>query len=86
MPSRNAVLAHPPIVSLEDMGFVPRREASRYIPERNAGPGGRLSLNTNRGACSQGLSGSAPKVPAHDARDYRPTGSGMAEQKTLPGS
>jgi len=28
---------HPPIVSLEDMGFVPRREASRYIPERNAG-------------------------------------------------
>ena len=85
MPSRNAVVAHPPNVGLEDMGFVPRGEASRYIPERNAGPGGRLSLNTNGGACSQG-SASAPKMPAHGARGYRPTGSGMEEQKTLPGS
>jgi hypothetical protein len=39
MPSRNAVLSHPPIYSLEDLGFVPRGEAGCYIPERNAAPG-----------------------------------------------
>jgi len=38
MPSRSAVLAHPPIYSFEDLGFVPRGEAGRYIPERNAAP------------------------------------------------
>jgi hypothetical protein len=48
MPSRNAVLSHPPIYSLEDLGLVPRGEAGRHIPECNAPPGARLPLNTSR--------------------------------------
>ena len=33
--------AHLPLYGLEDLGFVPRGEARRFIDERNTAPGGR---------------------------------------------
>ena len=39
--------AHLPIYGLEDLGFVPRGEAGRFIWDRNTAPGGSLPLNTN---------------------------------------
>lgn len=44
--------AHLPIYGLEDLGFVPRGEAARYIWDRNTAPGGELPLNTNGGGLS----------------------------------
>jgi hypothetical protein len=49
--SRIAVLAHPPIYGLGDLGFVPRDEAA----ERNIAPGGRLPLNTNGGGLTYSI-------------------------------
>jgi acetyl-CoA acetyltransferase len=34
-----ASFAHPPIYGLEDLGFVPRGEAGRFVAERNTAPG-----------------------------------------------
>src|SRR5208282_4688768 len=42
--------AHLPLYGLEDLGFVPRGEAARFIAERNTAPGGKLPLNTNGAA------------------------------------
>jgi acetyl-CoA acetyltransferase len=44
--------AHLPIYGLEDLGFVPRGEAGRFIADRNTAPGGALPLNTNGGGLS----------------------------------
>jgi acetyl-CoA acetyltransferase len=44
--------AHLPIYGLEDLGFVPRGEAGRFIWDRNTAPGGKLPLNTNGGGLS----------------------------------
>jgi acetyl-CoA acetyltransferase len=44
--------AHLPIYGLEDLGFVKRGEAGRFIWERNTAPGGKLPLNTNGGGLS----------------------------------
>ncbi|MEX2206883.1 MAG: thiolase [Myxococcota bacterium] len=44
--------AHLPIYGLEDLGFVPRGEAARFIWDRNTAPGGSLPLNTNGGGLS----------------------------------
>ncbi len=44
--------AHLPIYGLEDLGFVKRGEAGRFIWERNTAPGGVLPLNTNGGGLS----------------------------------
>jgi acetyl-CoA acetyltransferase len=44
--------AHLPIYGLEDLGFVPRGEAGKFIQERNTAPGGKLPLNTNGGGLS----------------------------------
>jgi acetyl-CoA acetyltransferase len=44
--------AHLPIYGLEDLGFVPRGEAGRFIWDRNTAPGGSLPLNTNGGGLS----------------------------------
>jgi len=44
--------AHLPIYGLEDLGFVKRGEAGRFIWERNTAPGGTLPLNTNGGGLS----------------------------------
>ena len=44
--------AHLPIYGLEDLGFVKRGEAARFIWERNTAPGGKLPLNTNGGGLS----------------------------------
>ena len=52
-----AGFAHLPIYGLEDLGFVPRGEAGRFIAERNTAPGGRLPLNTNGGGLSYMHSG-----------------------------
>jgi acetyl-CoA acetyltransferase len=49
--------AHLPIFGLEDLGFVPRGEAGRFISDRNTAPGGRLPLNTNGGGLSYMHSG-----------------------------
>jgi acetyl-CoA acetyltransferase len=49
--------AHLPIYGLEDLGFVPRGEAGRFIAERNTAPGGKLPLNTNGGGLSYMHSG-----------------------------
>ncbi len=49
--------AHLPIFGLEDLGFVGRGEAARFIWERNTAPGGRLPLNTNGGGLSYMHSG-----------------------------
>ena len=44
--------AHLPIYGLEDLGFVPRGEAGRFIWDGNTAPGGKLPLNTNGGGLS----------------------------------
>jgi acetyl-CoA acetyltransferase len=49
--------AHLPLFGLEDLGFVPRGEAARFIRERHTAPGGRLPLNTNGGGLSYMHSG-----------------------------
>jgi acetyl-CoA acetyltransferase len=49
--------AHLPIFGLEDLGFVPRGEAGRFISDRNTAPGGKLPLNTNGGGLSYMHSG-----------------------------
>src|SRR5579863_2796499 len=49
--------AHLPIYGLEDLGFVPRGEAGRFIEARNTAPGGKLPLNTNGGGLSYMHSG-----------------------------
>ncbi len=49
--------AHLPLYGLEDLGFVPRGEAGRFIEQRDTAPGGRLPLNTNGGGLSYMHSG-----------------------------
>jgi acetyl-CoA acetyltransferase len=49
--------AHLPLFGLEDLGFVERGEAGRFIGERNTAPGGKLPLNTNGGGLSYMHSG-----------------------------
>jgi acetyl-CoA acetyltransferase len=49
--------AHLPLYGLEDLGFLPRGEAGRFIADRNTAPGGRLPLNTNGGGLSYMHSG-----------------------------
>jgi acetyl-CoA acetyltransferase len=49
--------AHLPLYGLEDLGFVPRGEAGRFISDRNTAPGGKLPLNTNGGGLSYMHSG-----------------------------
>src|SRR5467141_238483 len=49
--------AHLPIYGLEDLGFVPRGEAGRFIAARNTAPGAQLPLNTNGGGLSYMHSG-----------------------------
>jgi acetyl-CoA acetyltransferase len=49
--------AHLPMFGLEDLGFVQRGEAGRFIAERNTAPGGTLPLNTNGGGLSYMHSG-----------------------------
>jgi acetyl-CoA acetyltransferase len=49
--------AHLPLYGLEDLGFVPRGEAARFIGDRNTAPGGKLPLNTNGGGLSYMHSG-----------------------------
>ena len=46
-----------PLFGLEDLGFVPRGEAGRFISERNTAPGSKLPLNTNGGGLSYMHSG-----------------------------
>jgi acetyl-CoA acetyltransferase len=54
-----ASFAHLPIYGLQDLNFVPRGQASRFIAERNTAPGGnlKLPLNTNGGGLSYMHSG-----------------------------
>ncbi len=49
--------AHLPLYGLEDLGFVGRGEAGRFIAERNTAPGGKLPLNTNGGGLSYAHTG-----------------------------
>jgi acetyl-CoA acetyltransferase len=49
--------AHLPLYGLEDLGFVARGAAARFITERNTAPGGKLPLNTNGGGLSYMHSG-----------------------------
>ncbi|MBN9563621.1 MAG: thiolase [Alphaproteobacteria bacterium] len=49
--------AHLPLYGLEDLGFVGRGEAGRFIAERNTAPGGKLPVNTNGGGLSYMHSG-----------------------------
>ena len=49
--------AHLPIYGLEDLGFVGRGEAGKFIWERNTAPGGKLPVNTNGGGLSYMHSG-----------------------------
>ncbi|MGC8477233.1 MAG: thiolase C-terminal domain-containing protein [Acetobacteraceae bacterium] len=49
--------AHLPLYGLEDLGFVPRGEAGRFIADRNTAPGGKLPVNTNGGGLSYMHSG-----------------------------
>ena len=44
--------AHLPIYGLEDLGFVPRGEAGRFIGDRKTAPGGKLPMNTSGGGLS----------------------------------
>jgi len=44
--------AHLPLFGLEDLGFVPRGEAGRFIADGNTAQGGRLPTNTNGGGLS----------------------------------
>jgi len=74
--------AHLPIYRLEDLGFVPRGEAGRFIAERNTAPGGKLPLNTNGGGLSYMHSGMA-EGPAPYARD-RPRPNPRRQDLGLP--
>ncbi len=49
--------AHLPLYGLEDLGFLPRGEAGRFITDRHTAPGGALPLNTNGGGLSYMHSG-----------------------------
>ncbi len=49
--------AHLPLYGLEDLGFLPRGEAGRFIADRHTAPGGSLPLNTNGGGLSYMHSG-----------------------------
>ncbi|HVB69741.1 MAG TPA: thiolase [Acetobacteraceae bacterium] len=49
--------AHLPLYGLEDLGFLPRGEAGRFITDRHTAPGGTLPLNTNGGGLSYMHSG-----------------------------
>ena len=49
--------AHLPLYALEDLGFVGRGEAGKFIWERNTAPGGVLPVNTNGGGLSYMHSG-----------------------------
>jgi acetyl-CoA acetyltransferase len=49
--------AHLPLYGLEDLGFVPRGGAGRFIADRNTAIGGKLPLNTNGGGLSYMHSG-----------------------------
>jgi acetyl-CoA acetyltransferase len=49
--------AHLPLFGLEDLGFVERGTAAKFIWERNTAPGGKLPLNTNGGGLSYMHSG-----------------------------
>ncbi|OKO81094.1 thiolase [Bradyrhizobium sp. AS23.2] len=49
--------AHLPIFGLEDLGFVPRGEAARFIWDRNTAPAGKLPMNTSGGGLSYMHSG-----------------------------
>jgi acetyl-CoA acetyltransferase len=49
--------AHLPLYGLEDLGFVERGAAARFVRERHTAPGGRLPLNTNGGGLSYMHSG-----------------------------
>jgi len=49
--------AHLPLYGLEDLGFVPRGDAGRFMEARNTAPGGKLPLNTNGGGLSYMHSG-----------------------------
>jgi acetyl-CoA acetyltransferase len=49
--------AHLPLYGLEDLGFVGRGEAGRFIAERNTAPGSKLPVNTNGGGLSYMHSG-----------------------------
>ncbi len=49
--------AHLPLYGLEDLGFVGRGEAARFIWDGNTRPGGKLPLNTNGGGLSYTHSG-----------------------------
>jgi acetyl-CoA acetyltransferase len=49
--------AHLPLYGLEDLGFVGRGEAARFVGERHTAPGGRLPTNTNGGGLSYMHSG-----------------------------
>lgn len=49
--------AHLPIYGLEDLGFVPKGEAGRFIWDRHTAPGGSLPMNTNGGGLSYAHSG-----------------------------
>jgi acetyl-CoA acetyltransferase len=49
--------AHLPLYGLEDLGFVGRGEAGKFIEARNTAPGGKLPLNTNGGGLSYMHSG-----------------------------
>ena len=49
--------AHLPLYGLEDLGFVARGAAARFITERDTAPGGKLPLNTNGGGLSYMHSG-----------------------------
>ena len=49
--------AHLPLFGLEDLGFVPRGEAGRFIADRNTAPAAKLPLNTNGGGLSYMHSG-----------------------------
>jgi acetyl-CoA acetyltransferase len=49
--------AHLPLYGLEDLGFVERGEAARFVADRHTAPGGQLPLNTNGGGLSYMHSG-----------------------------
>ncbi len=49
--------AHLPLYGLEDLGFVGRGEAGRFVEERNTAPGAKLPMNTNGGGLSYMHSG-----------------------------
>src|SRR5690348_15842241 len=52
-----AAFAHLALHGLEDLGFVPRGEAARFIAERNTARRGKLPVNRNGGSLSYRHSG-----------------------------